>query len=329
MRRGDWCGLKVFCLVAAVLLGPQPAPAQAQAPAGPIRILVGASAGGSVDLFGRAVAQGLAAELGADAFVENRPGAGGNTAVAELARSKPDGLTIGMITVATHGINPALYGARLPFDPVNDFAPISLIGDLSTVLVVHPSVPAKTVAEFVAYLKANPGQVLYGSSGVGTSLHLSGALFSQVTGGPMHHVPYRGVSEALPDLLAGRIQAMFSGIPEVLQQIRAGRLRALVVPSRQRSPLLPDVPTMAEAGYPSFNIETWFGLAAPKGTPASIVDRYNAAIRKAMSQPDVQARLAKLGIDLRTDSPEQFADYIKAEIVKWAPIVKASGATVE
>lgn len=324
-----WAELVSLGWIAALVLAGSHGGAHSQGSDATVRILVGSAAGGALDLFGRTVGQALSDNLGRQFFVDNRTGAGGNTAAAELARSAPNGQTIGMITVATHAINPALYGARLPFDPVNDFAPISMIGYLRTVLVIHPSVPAKDVAEFVAYLKANPDKVLVGSAGVGTSLHLSAVLFSQQTGGRMHHVPYRGTTQALPDLLAGRIQAMFSGIPEVIQQIQDGRLRALAVPSRDRSPLLPDVPTIAEQGYPGFDIETWFGVAAPKNTPGTTVDSYNGAIRKSLSQSELRARFAKVGIELHGDSPPEFAAYIKAEIAKWAPIVKASSATAD
>ena len=319
-------GLGIKAAIVLTILFAASAITQAQNANGPIRILVGSSAGGAADLLGRTIAQGLSKYLPRGAFVENRTGAAGNNAIAELARATPDGSTIGLITVATHGINPTLFGSKLPFNAVNDFAPITLVGDLQTVFVVHPSVPAKTLGEFVKYVNSHQGKVLFGSAGIGTSLHLSGELFNKATNARMVHVPYRGTSKAMPDLLAGRIQAMFIGAPHAYEQVSAGKLRALAVPLSQRISMLPDVPTFTELGYKDFIVKTWFGLAAPRGTLASIVDQYNAAVKKVLADKELRQKFMKLGIDLQTDTPQEFSSFIKSEIAKWKPIVEESGA---
>ena len=318
----------VLLLIALMTMHASAALAQAQISAGSVDFSRGSSTGGTVDTLGRTVANGLQKQIGRTAYVENRTGAGGNTGVAELAHSTPDGSTIGMITVATHGINPTLYGSKLPFDPINDFAPITMVAELSTVLVINSSLPAKNLKEFVAYVKANSGKVLFGSAGIGTSLHLSGELFNIATGAKMVHVPYRGAASALPDLLSGRIQAMFLGVREATPQVEAGKLRPLAIPSTERTSLLPNVPTFGELGYKDVLATTWFGVAAPKGTPADIIQLYNGAIRKIMADPALESRFAESGIVIRTDLPEQFAAFIKSEIARWKQIVEASGAEV-
>ncbi len=294
-----------------------------------VRIITLAPPGGSLDMIARTIAQGFGEYSGKQAFVENKPGASGNIAMMELARSAPDGMTIGLIAIGTHGLNPALYGKKLPYDPVADFVPISLVVLLKNVLVVHPSVPAKNIAEFVAYLKANPNKVSYASSGVGSAQHLAAELFKMTTGTQMIHVPYAGTSKALPMVMSNEVQAMFVPIPEAIAHIKSGEVRALGVTSKERAQALPEVPTIAEQSYPNYDLSAWVGLAAPKGTPAAVIDRYNEAVRKILTKPDVVAQLSGLGMDIKTDGPSEFAGYIRDELAKWPPVVKAAGASVE
>jgi tripartite-type tricarboxylate transporter receptor subunit TctC len=231
--------------------------------------------------------------------------------------------------VSTHGVNPALYGERMRFDPVKDFAPIILSAELKNVVVVHPSVPAKTVPELVAYARANPDKVSFGSAGTGTTQHLSGEMVKMMTGVKMQHVPYRGAAAAVPDLLSGQLQLMFVSIPDVIAHIQAGTLRPIGITSKERSKSLPDVVPMAEQGWPEFDVRGWFGVVAPAGTPKEIVDRYNATIKAMLARPDTLQRLSNIGLDPLSSTPDEFAAFIRAEVAKWAPVVKASGAKVE
>jgi tripartite-type tricarboxylate transporter receptor subunit TctC len=297
-------------------------------PSKPIRLITLTTAGGSLDTLARLVAGKLTEQMGQSVVVENRTGAGGNVGADVVAKAIPDGYTIGMNTVSTHGINPSLYGASMPFDAIKDFAPITQLAELKNVAVVTPSVPAKNVQELIQHARANPNRISFGSAGSGTSQHLSGELFKMKTGTQMQHIPYKGAAQAMPDLLSGQIQLMFVSVPEALGHIKSGKLRAVGVTSRQRSPVLPDVPSIAEQGL-DFDVSAWFGLVAPAGTPRPIVNRYNAEVVKALQQPDVRARLAGIGMDPVTMSPEQFAQFIRDEIARWAPVVKASGARVD
>jgi tripartite-type tricarboxylate transporter receptor subunit TctC len=312
-----------------VLLAPWTALAQPMGTGKLVRIVTLAPPGGSLDMIARTIAQGFGEFSGRQAFVENKPGASGNIAMVELARSAPDGMTIGLIAIGTHGLNPALFGNKLPYDPVADFVPISLVVLLKNVLVVNPSVPANNVPEFVAYLKANPNKVSYASSGVGSAQHLAAELFKIKTGTQMVHVPYSGTSKALPMVMSNEAQAMFVPIPEAIAHIKSGELRALGVTSRERAQALPGLPPIAEQGYPGYDLSAWVGLAAPKGTPAAVVERYNGVVRGVLAKPDVVTRLTGLGMDIKTDSPSEFAAYIHEELAKWPPIVKAAGATTE
>jgi tripartite-type tricarboxylate transporter receptor subunit TctC len=309
------------------------ASAQAQTsdfPNRPIKLITLTSAGGSLDTVARTLARYLPDEIGGpQVVVENRVGAGGNIGADAVAKSPPDGYTIGMVTISTHGINPTLYGDKMPFDAVKDFAPIAPAVANNNIIAVHPSIPAKNIPEFVAYLKANPDKVSFGSAGTGTSQHLAGELFKVMTGTHMTHVPYKGAAQAVPDLLSGVIQVMITSALETGPHIKSGALRGLAVTGKTRLANFPDLAPVAEQGYPDFDVVTWFGVVAPAGTPPDIVQRYNTAIRKILSKPDVKERLASLGFDTITDkSPEQFGAFIKSEIAKWAPIVKASGATL-
>ena len=303
--------------------------ATANFPNKPIRLITLTTAGGSLDILARMIADDIGRQWGQQVIVENRVGAGGNIGAEATARSAPDGYTIGMVTVSTHGVTPALYGERMRFDPVKDFAPIILAAELKNVVVVHPSVPAKTVPELVAYARANPDKVSFGSAGTGTTQHLSGEMVKMMTGVKMQHVPYRGAAAAVPDLLSGQLQLMFVSIPDVIAHIQAGTLRPIGITSKERSKSLPDVVPMAEQGWPGFDVRGWFGVVAPAGTPKEIVDRYNATIKAMLARPDTLQRLSNIGLDPLSSTPDEFAAFIRAEVAKWAPVVKASGAKVE
>ena len=303
---------------------------QAGFPAKPIRIVTLTAAGGALDIVARSIGQKLAEQMGQSVLVENRLGAGGNVGAEVVAKAAPDGYTIGMNTVSTHGINPALYGAGLPFDAIRDFAPITLVAEVKNVVVVHPSIPVTGAQELANFARANPRKLSFGSAGSGTSQHLSGELFKMQTGTEMQHIPYKGAAQAIPDLLSGQIHLMFVSIPDVLPHIRSGKLRAIGVTSRERSGVLPDAAPFAEQGLPDFDVRAWFGMMAPAATPREIVGRYYSEIVKALALQEVRARLSGIGLDPVTSaSPEQFAGFIRQEIAKWAPVVKASGAKAD
>ena len=302
--------------------------AQTGWPGKPIRFVVPFPAGGTTDIIGRLAAEEVSKALGATTVVENRGGAGGNIGAEAVARSAPDGHTMLVCTVGTHGINTSLY-SKLPFDPVKDFAPVTLLALVPNVVVVHPSVKASTLRELIALLKANPGRLNYASSGNGTSIHLSAELFKSMTGTFMTHIPYRGSAPAIADLLAGQTQVMFDNLPSAMPQIKAGKLRALAVTSSRRAAALPDVPTVAEAGVPGYEASSWFGLVAPAGTPKEIVEKTQQVIAAAWSRPDVRDKLLGQGAEPVANAPAEFAKYIDAEIAKWAKVVKASGAKID
>jgi tripartite-type tricarboxylate transporter receptor subunit TctC len=318
---------------AALLLGASVGAARAQVPANfpnkPLKLITLTTAGGALDILARMIAEDIGRQWGQQVIVENRVGAGGNIGAEATARSAPDGYTIGMVTVSSHGINTTLYGERMRFDAVKDFAPIILAAELKNVIVVHPSIPAKTVPELVAYAKANPDKISFGSAGTGTTQHLSGEMVKMMTGVQMQHVPYRGAAAAVPDLLSGQTQLMFVSIPDVISHIQAGTLRPIGITSKERSRALPDVVPMAEQGWPDFDVRGWFGVVAPAGTPKAIVDKYNATIRAMLARPDTQAKLVAMGLDSLSSTPDEFAAFIKSEVEKWAPVVRASGAKVE
>jgi tripartite-type tricarboxylate transporter receptor subunit TctC len=294
----------------------------------PIRMVVPFAPGGATDIFARLVAQKLSESLGQQVVVENKPGAGGNLGADAVAEAAPDGHTIVMGTVGTHAINGSLY-ASMPYDAQKDFEPVALVAAVPNVMVVNPKVPAATVQEFVDYARSRPGQVNMASSGNGTSIHMSGELFKQQTGVDMTHVPYKGSGPALTDLLGGQVQVMFDNLPPSMPHIRSGSLRALAVTSPKRSPALPDVPTVAEAGVPGYEATSWFGVFAPAGTPRPIVDRLNAEINEALASPDAKARFDEMGAEARATTPAEFRDFTRAEAAKWAQVVKASGAKVD
>ncbi len=294
----------------------------------PIKIVVPFPPGGATDILARAIGFELQKAWGQSVVIENKPGAGGNTGADLVAKSPPDGYTLVMATVGTHAINMSLY-TKMPYDAVKDFEPIVLVAGVPNLLVVHPSVPAKTVKELTALAKAQPGKLNVASSGNGTSIHLAAELYKQMAGVDILHVPYKGSAPAVADLLGGQVQMMFDNMPVSLPHAKAGKLRALAVTSLKRSPALPDVPTMDEEGLKGFDATSWFGLLAPAGTPKDIIAKLNAASVAALATPDMRERLAAQGADPVGNTPDQFAAFIKAEIEKWAKIVKASGARVD
>jgi len=318
---------------AALVLGAGMGVARAQVPADfpnkPLKLITLTTAGGTLDILARMIADDIGRQWGQQMIVENRVGAGGNIGAEATARSAPDGYTIGMVTVSSHGINPTLYGDLMRYDAVKDFAPIILAAETKNVVVVHPSIPAKNVPELIAYAKANPDKLSFGSAGTGTTQHLAGEMVKIMTGVKMQHVPYRGAAAAVPDLLTGQTQLMFVTIPDVISHIQAGSLRPIGITSKERSRSLPDVVPMAEQGWPDFDVRGWFGVVAPAGTPKAIVDKYNATIKAMLARDDTQAKLLTMGLDSLTSTPEEFAAFIKSEVAKWAPVVKASGAKVE
>jgi tripartite-type tricarboxylate transporter receptor subunit TctC len=297
-------------------------------PAKPVRIVVGFASGGNVDIPTRIVASKLGELWGTSVIVDNRPGAGGNIGADLVAKAAPDGYTLLTCNAASHGINPSFY-KKIPFDAVKDFAFISQIGLTANVLLVHPSVPAKTVSEFIAYAKANPGKISFASAGVGTSQHLAMELLKSMTGINVVHVPYKGGHPALTDLLGGQVQAMFAAVPTSQASIKAGKVRALGVTSPKRSPNLPDVPTIAESGVPGFSVTSWYGLCAPAAVPKPILAKLHDDLVKVLAMPDTQQRLSEQGIDVTPSSPEDFAEFVKTEVAKWAKVVKEAGISAD
>jgi tripartite-type tricarboxylate transporter receptor subunit TctC len=316
-------GMLVLLSVAMAL----PAGAQAY-PSRPVKLVVPFPPGGSLDITGRLIAQRLSEMWGQSVVVENKPGAGGNIGADFVAKSPPDGYTILLGALSTHAVNPNLY-AKMPYDAVKDFAPITLIATTPNVLVVNAATPVNNVREFVAWTKANPGKLAFGSGSNGSAGHLAGELYKVDTGTDAVHVPFKGGAPATQALLAGDTQFMFDNLANAMAQVKAGKLKALAVTTAERSKLVPELPTMAEAGLPGFDISTWYGLFAPAGTPMAIVAKWNADVTKILTTPDVRAKLMADGAEPAPDSPEQFAQMIARELAKYARIVKASGAKVD
>ncbi|MEW6256899.1 MAG: tripartite tricarboxylate transporter substrate binding protein [Pseudomonadota bacterium] len=292
-----------------------------------IRLVVPFAAGGSTDIVARIIAAKMSEILKQPVVVENRAGAGGNAGAAAVAKAPPDGYTVLMGTVATHAINPALY-TKMPYDPVKDFAPVSLLVNVPNVVVVHPSLNVKTTAELIALLKANPDKYEYASSGIGTPLHLSGALFESMAGVKMVHVPYKGAGPALVDVMSGQVKIMFDNLPSSIGHIRKGTVIGLAVTTKERSPAAPDMPTVNESGLPGYETYSWNAIFAPAGTPTAIIDKLAKACMEAMADPQVKEKLADLSAVAVGSTPAQLGDHVKAEIAKWGPVVKASGASI-
>jgi len=300
----------------------------AQYPSRPIHLVVPFSAGGTTDLLARIIAQKLGESFNVPVIVDNRPGAGGNIGSDTVAKAAPDGYTLVLGTVGTHAINASVY-KKMPYDPSKDFAPISLVATTPNILVVNPSLPVKSVKDLIALAKSKPGKLTFASSGVGSSVHLSGELFKSMAGVDMVHVPYKGSGPAIVDLIGGQVDMMFDNMPSSLPYVKNGKLKAIAVTSAKRSSVVPDIPTIAESGVPGFEATAWWGLLAPAGTPVEIVGKLNAAVVKALGQPEVAKRLLALGAEPASDTPEQFAAFIKSEKAKWSKVVKFAGVHVD
>lgn len=297
-------------------------------PARPIRLIIPFSAGGAADVPGRILAQRMAEVLGQQVVVENRPGAGSSIGAEAAARAAPDGYTLFMIS-NTHFVTAALH-PKLTYDPLNDYTPITQVTSAPNVLVIHPSLPAKSVKELITLAKAKPGQIDYASSGQGSTQHLTGALFCAMAGIRMTHIPYRGSGPVTADLLGGQVMVAFPGIAGMLPHIRSGKLRALGVTGRKRSPELPEVPTIAEGGVKGYEMVAWFGFSAPKGLPRDIQTKLHGDTLRVVKSPDIQKSLAGAGQEVAwQETPERFFEFLKLESVKWAKVVKASGAKLE
>lgn len=303
-------------------------------PSKPIRLVVPFAAAGTTDILARAVGAELTKAWGQQVIIDNRPGAGGNIGAEIVAKSPTDGYTLLMGTVGTHAINQALY-PKLPYDPIKDFAPVTLVASVPNVLVLNPAFAEKNkitdVKSFVSYVKAHPGKLNMASSGNGTSIHLAGELFKTQTHTYMLHIPYKGSSPAVTDLIAGQADLMFDNLPSSMSFIKSGKLRAIAVTSSKPSPALPDIPTIAQSGgeLANFEASSWFGILAPAGTPKDIVDKLQQEIAKSLSSPSVKEKLIAQGADPVGNTPEQFAAHIQAESKKWSKVVKDSGAKVD
>jgi tripartite-type tricarboxylate transporter receptor subunit TctC len=304
------------------------APAQGNYPNKTIRMIVPFPAGGPTDIIARIVGQKLTDSMGQPVVIDNRGGSGGNIGADIVAKAAPDGYTLVMAIVGTHAINPALY-ARMPYDPVRDFSPITKTGAATIVLVAHPSVPVKSIKDLVALAKAKPRQLTFGSPGSGTPHHLAGELLKTMAGIDLIHIPYKGAAPAVAELLGGQVNTVIVSLPAAFPHVKAGRLTALGVTSGTRSAIVPEVPTFAEAGLGGYELENWYGLLAPARAPKAIIDKLNRETVKALQMPDVKERLNSQGFEIRTSTPDEFSVYIKSELVKWAKIVKASGAKVD
>jgi tripartite-type tricarboxylate transporter receptor subunit TctC len=295
-------------------------------PTRPVHWIVGYPAGGTTDILARLIGQWLSEHLGQQFIIENRPGAGNNIATENVVNAAPDGYTLLLVNPA-NGINATLY-KKLTFNFLRDIAPVAGIVRVPNVMEINPAIPVKTVAEFIAYAKANPGKINMASSGNGTSVHLSGELFMAMTGVKMTHVPYRGAAPALTDLIGGQVQIMFDNLPSSVEHIRGGTLRALAVTTQARSEALPNVPTIADT-VPGYEASAWFGMGVPKGTPAEVIGTLNRAVNEALRDPKMIARLAEFGGSPLTGTPAEFGKLMADETAKWAKVVEFSGASVE
>jgi tripartite-type tricarboxylate transporter receptor subunit TctC len=315
-----------ICTIAGVLATVAPA-AHAQYPAKPVRLLVPFPPGGGTDTMARVLAPKLGEELRQQVVIDNRGGAGATIGTEMAARSPPDGYTLLLATI-TNAVGMSLY-PNLKYDLVRDFAHVTRLATTPHIIVAHPSVPAKTVKELIALAKARPGALVYSSSGSGSVSHLAGEYFSFLTGTKMLHVPYKGGGPSVSALVSGEAAIGFATMPSVLSQIHAGRLRAIAMTTAQRSAALPNLPTVREAGFPQFDVGSWYGLSVPAGTPREIVTRLHEATHRLMVLPDVKERLAATGFEVILSTPEQFSDFVRVEVERWAKVVKASGARAD
>jgi tripartite-type tricarboxylate transporter receptor subunit TctC len=297
-------------------------------PAKPIRLIVPFPAGGIADVFARVIGGKYGEAWGQQVVVENRAGAGGNIGAEAVAKSPPDGYTLVMGSIGTHAVNVSLF-SKLPYDPVRDFAPVALVMEAEGLLVLHPSVPVKSVKELLALARARPGQIAYASAGNGTASHLAGELFKLLGKVDMLHIPYKGNVPAIIDLMGGQTSLLFATMPTVLPQVQAGKLKALAVTGAYRSPAAPELPTIAEAALPGFEVTNWIGLFAPAGTQREIVGRLNGEANRTMQLPEIRSRLTAEGARFTPRTPEEFGTFQKAEIAKWARVVKSAGIRVD
>jgi tripartite-type tricarboxylate transporter receptor subunit TctC len=306
------------------------APAHAAYPERPVTMVVPFAAGGTTDILARIVGEELSKRLGQQIVIDNRPGAGGNTGTAVVAKAAPDGYTLVMGTIGTHAINSSIY-KRMPYDPVRDFAPVTIVATVPNVLVAHPSAPFRTVTELIAYAKANPGKLNFASSGAGSSIHLSGEMFKAMTETDIVHITYKGSGPAVIDMISGQVPTMimFDNLPSSLPQIKAGKLMALGVTSATRTPILPEVPTIAEAALPGYEATPWFGVLAPAGTPKEIIDKLNSEIVAILGMPSVKERLLEQGAEPVGDAPEHFVEVIEADLTKWAALIEKAGISID
>jgi tripartite-type tricarboxylate transporter receptor subunit TctC len=316
-----------FALGAALALAPRLRAEDAAWPTRPVRLILPFTPGGSTDFQGRILCDMLSRHFGQQFYIDYKPGAGSNIGVAELARSTPDGYTLGWITVASHAINPTLY-AKLPFDHLRDFAPVSMIGQFPNLLVVNPALPVATVPELIALLKREPGKYAFASSGVGTSLHLSGEMFKAMTGTDMIHVPYKGGGPAISDVIGGQVHMTFGNMPTVLPHARGGKVRAIAVTSAERWFNASDIPAIAET-VPGFLAISWHGVAFPARTPQAIIDRLASAIHRALATSEMQEKLAAGGSKATPMSPQEFLAFIREDTARWATAIRAAGVHID
>lgn len=321
---------KTLCTVVYVASAFAAGHSQAQQayPTKPIRMICPFPPGGTTDVVARLVAQKLTEAWGQQVVVDNRPGAGGIIGTEIVAKAAPDGYTVLLGSITTHAVNPALY-KKLNFDPVKDFAPVSLVVSSPQLLAVHPSVAAKSVKELIALAKAKPGQLNYASAGTGTSPHLTFELFKSMAGIDVVHVPYKGTGPAITDLIGGQVQMMITGVVALMPHVKSGKLRGLGVTSAKRVAALPDLSTIIESGIPGFDVSSWFGVFLPGGTPKPIIAKMNAEIRKILEVPEVRQRLIGQGADPASNTPEEFAAYVKAEMARWGKVVRDTGAKAD
>ncbi len=315
------CAVLALCLVAPAFAGAQLYPAK------PIRIVVGFAPGGPTDIYARLIGQKLTAAWGQPIIVDARPGASGNIGADLVAKSPPDGYTL-MVPSFSIAVNPSLY-TKLPYNLMRDFAPISMYASVGHILVVHPSVPARTVQELLALAKKQPASLLYASAGNGTASHLAGELFNMMLGVKLTHIPYKGMAPAQTDAIGGQVSMLFDSLSTALNAIRAKRLRPMAVTTLARQSSAPDIPTLSESGLNGFELGAWYGLLAPAGTPREIVQRLYTEVTRGVREPDARDRFAVLGAELVDKNPEAFAEHLRAEIIKWGKVVKAAGIRVE
>ena len=307
--------------------------AHAQQPGGnypekPVRVLITVPPGGATDFIARTIGSKLESFLGQPVVIENRAGASGTIAAAAVARAEPDGYTLMQNTITTHGIGPHIYH-KLPYDSYKDFTPVGMVADLPLIMVVNAEVPARTVDELLALVKTDPTKFSFASAGNATPPHMAGELFKHVMGIDLLHVPYKGSAAAVIDVVGGRVPIMFDAAPSLLPHIKSGKLRALAAASPERNPLFPDVPTFAELGYKGVEVSLWYGMLAPAGTPAPIVERLNAGLQKVLASPDVKEKLAAKGAVPAASTPSTFATFMQAEYDRWGPIVKKAGVKID